>query len=54
MLERRRALLSNSKDVYDWIDMCGIKVATRNIGAAYPGDAGLFFAWGETEGYTED
>ena len=26
--------------------------ATMNIGANSPGDAGLYFAWGETEGYT--
>lgn len=28
--------------------------ATTNIGAKLPADYGLYFAWGETEGYTED
>ena len=32
----------------------GVKWATCNIGAENPEDFGLYFAWGETEGYGQD
>ena len=31
----------------------GVKWADRNIGATSPEDVGLYFAWGETEGYVD-
>ncbi len=31
-----------------------VKWATCNVGAENPEDAGLYFAWGETKGYTSD
>ena len=42
---------------YELIDL-GLPSGTlwmdRNIGASSPEDAGLYFAWGETQGYTAD
>ena len=40
---------------YSYVDLglpSGLKWATRNIGAEKETDAGLYFAWGETTGYT--
>lgn len=42
---------------YEFVDLglpSGTKWATTNIGAVNPEDAGLYFAWGETEGYTAE
>ena len=45
---------------HDYVDL-GVVVdgkpvywATTNIGAELPADVGLYFAWGETQGYTSD
>ena len=32
----------------------GTKWATQNVGARKPSDAGLYFQWGDTSGYTAD
>ena len=46
--------------MYEWVDLglpSGIKWAAWNVGATKPEEYGLYFAWGETEGYsgiTED
>lgn len=37
---------------HDFVEIGGIKWATCNVGAEKPTDAGLYFAWGETKGYT--
>ena len=40
---------------YNMVDLglpSGLKWADRNVGALSPEDAGLYFAWGETVGYT--
>ena len=42
---------------YEYVDLglpSGLKWATCNVGATSPEQAGLYFAWGETEGYTAD
>ena len=42
---------------YEYVDLglpSGLKWATCNIGASSPEKAGLYFAWGETTGYTAD
>ena len=40
-------------DVHEYVDLgLSVKWATCNVGAEKPEDAGLYFAWGETEGYT--
>lgn len=40
---------------HKWVDL-GLDVmwATTNVGAETPEDYGLYFAWGETTGYTKD
>lgn len=50
----------NTVDEHEYVDL-GVVVngkkiafATTNIGADSPADYGLYFAWGETVGYTED
>ena len=45
------------KPKYEFVDLglpSGIKWATCNIGANSPEEPGLYFAWGETEGYTAE
>lgn len=42
---------------YEFVDLglpSGTKWATCNVGANSPEEAGLYFAWGETEGYTAE
>ena len=39
---------------YEYIEIGGIKWATCNIGAKNPTDSGLYFAWGETVGFTAE
>lgn len=42
---------------YEFVDLglpSGTKWATCNIGASKPEETGLYFAWGETEGYTAE
>lgn len=41
-------------EVYKWVDLglpSGLLWASTNVGAEKPEDFGLYFAWGETEGY---
>ena len=41
-------------ELYEWVDLglpSGALWADRNIGATKPEEYGLYFAWGETEGY---
>ena len=37
---------------YDYVEIGGIKWATKNIGANSVTDAGLYFQWGDVRGYT--
>ena len=37
---------------HDYVEIAGIKWATMNIGANSVTDSGLFFQWGDTQGYT--
>ena len=42
-------------ELYEWVDLglpSGLKWADKNVGATKPEDFGLYFAWGETEGYS--
>lgn len=42
-------------ELYEWVDLglpSGLKWASCNVGAEKPEDFGLYFAWGETQGYT--
>ena len=39
--------------LYEFVDLgLSVKWASCNVGAEKPEDFGLYFAWGETEGYT--
>ena len=43
------------QSLYDFVDLglpSGLKWASCNVGAEKPEDFGLYFAWGETQGYT--
>lgn len=43
--------------VYEYVDLglpSGTKWATMNVGASKPSDYGLYFQWGDTQGYTAD
>ena len=42
---------------FDYVDLglpSGTLWATMNVGASNPSDAGLFFQWGDTQGYTAE
>ena len=42
---------------FEYVDLglpSGTKWATMNVGASKPSDAGLYFQWGDTQGYTAD
>jgi hypothetical protein len=48
-------LISNPS-LYEWVDLglpSGLKWAAWNVGAEKPEEYGLYFAWGETQGYSE-
>ena len=52
-----RYLLKNipTNNGYEYVDLglpSGLKWATCNVGASSPEQAGLYFTWGETTGYT--
>ena len=49
--------LIDIKIEYNYVDLglpSGLKWATCNVGATSPDQAGLYFAWGETTGYTAE
>ena len=39
---------------HEYVEIGGLKWATMNIGASQPSDCGLYFAWGDTQGYTAE
>ena len=39
---------------HDYVEIGGIKWATMNVGANSVTDAGLYFQWGDTNGYTDE
>jgi len=39
---------------HDYVEIGGVKWATMNIGATSITDYGLYFQWGDTQGYTAD
>ena len=50
-------ILSNNIPLYNFIDLnlpSGLLWADRNIGAATPENAGLYFQWGDVQGYTAE
>ena len=50
----RRRLMIEQKGGHEYVEIGGIKWATMNIGAESITDYGLYFQWGETNGYTYD
>jgi hypothetical protein len=44
--------ISGITNKHDYVEIGGIKWATMNIGANSVTDAGLYFQWGDTQGYT--
>lgn len=42
------------KTTYEWVEIGGIKWATKNVGAKVITDYGQKFSWGGTKGYTND
>nr|MBP3680782.1 hypothetical protein [Clostridia bacterium] len=44
-----------NNSLYEFVDLgLSVKWASCNVGAEKPEDFGLYFAWGETEGYTRN
>ena len=42
------------QSLYEFVDLgLSVKWATTNVGASKPEDFGLYFAWGETQGYAD-
>ena len=39
---------------HDYVEIGGVKWATMNVGANSVTDTGLYFQWGDTQGYTAD
>ena len=49
--------LNDPYNGYEYVDLglpSGLKWATCNVGASSPEQTGLYFAWGETTGYTDE
>ena len=49
--------VTGTENKYKYVDLglpSGLKWATCNVGATSPEQAGLYFAWGETTGYTSE
>ena len=49
--------VTGTENNYKYVDLglpSGLKWATCNVGATSPEQAGLYFAWGETTGYTSE
>lgn len=42
------------KTTYEWVEIGGVKWATKNVGALTVTDYGQKFSWGGTKGYTND
>ena len=52
-----RYLIDLTHNGYEYVDLglpSGLKWATCNVGASSPEEYGLYFAWGETTGYTDE
>lgn len=51
--------MDNNKNIdqyngHEFVEIAGIKWATCNVGAEKPTDFGLYFQWGDTQGYTAE
>jgi hypothetical protein len=53
--KRKRTKPKPEPEQHEYVDLgLSVKWATCNIGANTPEEAGLYFAWGETSGYTAE
>ena len=53
--EKNRAYFAPKPSLYEWVDLglpSGLLWSAWNVGATKPEEFGLYFAWGETQGYT--
>ena len=49
-------IIEENSSIYEWVDLglpSGLLWASTNVGAEKPEDFGLYFAWGETQGYED-
>lgn len=56
-MRRFRNIVEVKASIYEWVDLglpSGLLWATTNVGATKPEEYGLYFAWGETQGYTAE
>jgi hypothetical protein len=51
-LEKQRKTNVAQTDSNDYVEIGGVKWATKNVGANVITDSGLYFQWGDTQGYT--
>lgn len=54
MLSSDLVQYTEGEDTYEYVEIAGIKWATMNVGANSVTDYGLYFQWGDTQGYTAD
>lgn len=57
ILDSEDILIQDATDsaCYKMVDLgLSVKWANKNVGASHPEDAGLYFQWGDTVGYTAD
>ena len=47
-----RPILASGDSTRPYVEIGGVKWSTMNIGASTETDAGLYFQWGDTQGYT--
>ena len=55
LVDENRLVYFMVNSLYEFVDLglpSGLKWATTNVGAEKPEDFGLYFAWGETQGYS--
>lgn len=53
-MRRFRNIVEAEASIYEWVDLglpSGLLWASTNVGAEKPENFGLYFAWGETQGY---
>ena len=58
MLQYSKNIIMSNKlkesSSYDYVEIGGLRWATKNVGARTETDTGLYFQWGDTNGYTSD
>lgn len=52
LVKKEDMLVDGDANNHDYVEIGGIKWATMNIGASEVTDSGLYFQWGDVQGYT--